>query len=253
MTTLSLLMTTLFLVILGWLLGSLINYLADVLPYTRRLTPAACFGCARPRPIMEYLLMQPCKVCGQQRRMRAWTVQVLAVVITLVLWFYPFSRVGFWVGTILLTYFGVVAVIDIEHRLILYMESAAGAVIGFFAGLGLHGFVPTLMGGLAGLAIMAGLYLLGWALARLFGKLRGQPIEEEALGFSDILLCGVLGLILGWPGIAVGVFSTIFIAGAGSLIILLSQVFRRNYQPFAPVAYGPYLLLAAVLLLYWPK
>jgi hypothetical protein len=58
---------------------------------------------------------------------------------------------------------------------------------------------------------------------------------------------------LGWPGIVAAVFYTIFIAGAGSVLILLSQLLRKQYQPFTAVAYGPYMLLAAVLLLYWPK
>lgn len=241
------------LAILGWLLGSLINYLSDVLPMTRRLSPATCSSCGRKRTIVDYLLLRPCIGCGKPRDIRALVVQVMAVAITLATWFYPSARIGFWSGLLMLTYFGVVAVIDIEHRLILYVESAAGAVIGLVIGIMLHGVVPTLLGGLGGLLLMTGLYLLGWALAKLFGKLRGQPIEEDALGFGDIMLSAVLGLILGWPGIAAGLFYTIFIAGGFSLLILLVQMLRKKYEPFAPVAYGPYLLLATILLLYWPK
>lgn len=240
------------LILSGWLLGSLVNYIADVLPHTRRLGPLACPSCGRTRTLAEHLLMKPCPQCGARRSRRAWVVQILAVAILLATWFYP-GRMGFWLGALALTYFGVVAVIDIEHRLILYVESAVGALLGLGIGLSLHGLVQTLIGGVAGLLIMAGLFLLGAGLAKLFGRLRGQPIEEDALGFSDILLCANLGLIVGWPGVAALVFYTIFIAGAGSLVILLSQLARRNYQPFAPVAFGPYLLIAAVLLLYWPK
>lgn len=237
----------------GWLIGCLINYVADVLPHTRRLGNAVCPACGKPAAVVDYLLLKPCPGCGRRRAARAWIVQALAVILVNALWFYPFGRVNFGLGVLLLTYFGIVAVIDIEHRLILYVESAVGAVLGLVIGMIIHGPVPTLLGGLAGLGMMAGMYLLGWALAKLFGRIRGTPIEEDALGFSDILLCGNLGLVLGWPGIAAGVFYTIFIAGAGSLLIILAQVIRRKYQPFAPVAYGPYLLLSAVLLLYWPK
>lgn len=245
--------TIIGLMLLGWLIGSLVNTIADVLPQTRRLGRAVCQACTKPRTIVEAVFLRPCSGCGQHRSARAWVVQIAAVLITTGLWFYPSARLNFWLGLVLLTYFGVVAVIDIEHRLILYVESAFGAVLGLIVGVMLHGWVPTVLGGLGGLAMMAGLFLLGAALARLFGRLRGQPIDEDALGFSDILLCGNLGLVLGWPGIIVGVFYTIFIAGAGSLLIILFQLLRRKYQPFAPVAYGPYLLLAAVILLYWPK
>lgn len=237
----------------GWLLGSLVNYISDVLPQTRRLSRAVCLSCDKTVDLLNYVLMKPCGFCGRRRSVRAWIVQIFAVIIANALWFYPHGRLSFILGIILMTYFGVVAVIDVEHRLILYVESAVGAVLGGIIGFIIHGFIPTLLGGLAGVAMMAGLYLLGWSLAKLFGKIRGRPIEEDALGFSDILLCGNLGLILGWPGIAAGVFYTIFIAGAGSLLIVISQLIRRNYQPFVPVAFGPYLLLAAVLLLYWPK
>jgi prepilin signal peptidase PulO-like enzyme (type II secretory pathway) len=245
--------TILALCLLGWLLGSLINYISDVLPATRRLGRAECSACSEQRTLLDYLLVRACTKCGQQRSARSWVVQFAAVAIILGQWFYPYSRTGFWVGTVLLTYFAVVAVIDIEHRLILYVESAFGAVLGLAVGVWLHGWVATLLGGLAGLGMMAAMYLLGFALAKLFGKMRGEPIEEDAMGFSDILLCAVLGLILGWPGIAAGVVFTILIAGAGSIVILVSQFLRKTYQPFAAVAYGPYMLLAAILLLYWPK
>lgn len=241
------------LLLMGWVSGSLINYVADTLPVSRRLSPIGCTACGQIFHLKNYLLMQSCRGCGKRRSVRAWVVQFVAVFVTMAHGFVPPERIGFWPGTLLLIYFGVVAVIDIEHRLILYVESAVGAVLGLGIGITLHGVVPTMFGGLAGLAIMAGLYILGWALARLMGKIRGQIIEEEALGFSDILLGGVLGLILGWPAITLGIFFTIFIAGAGSLVILLSQLLRRKYEPFAPVAFGPYMLLAAVLLLYWPK
>lgn len=240
------------LALFGWLLGSLVNYIADVLPLTRRLGPAKCAACDGSRSLIDYLLLRPCGGCGQPRSVRTWVVQFAAVAVVLAHWYYPYARTGFWAGIVLLTYFAVVAVIDFEHRLILYVESAFGAILGLALGVWLHGWQKTLNGGLGGLLLMAGLYLLGFGLAKLFGKLRGQPIEEDAMGFGDVMLGGVLGLILGWPGIALGVLYTIFIAGAGSLLVLLSQVVRKEYRPFAAVAYGPYMLLAAIVLLYRP-
>lgn len=197
--------------------------------------------------------MRDCRNCGRSRNKRAWAVQITTMVVITAQWFFPSTRLGFWVGTILLTYSGIVAVIDIEHRLILHPVSAVGSLIGLAIGLWLHGPLPTLLGGLAGFAIMMGLYLLGWLLAKGMGKLRGQAIEEEALGFGDIILCAVLGLMLGWPGITAGVFLTIFIAGAGSLLIIVIQLIKKRYNAFEPVAFGPYLLLAALVLLFLPK
>jgi len=241
------------LIILGWFLGAIINYLADVLPETRRFSPALCKVCSEKISPIDYILLRRCKNCHSRRNFRSWAVVLLAVMITAGQWFFPSARLGFWLGCVLLTYFGVVAVIDIEHRLILHPVSAVGAVLCFGLGVYLHGLIMTLLGGLAGFAMMMGLYLLGWLLAKGLGKLRGQEIEEDALGFGDIILCSVLGLLLGWPSILLGVVYTIFIAGAGSLFIIFWQLARKRYQAYMAVAFGPYLLLAAILLLYWPK
>ena len=241
------------LLISGWVIGSLVNYLADVLPTIRRLGQAVCYACQTPYNLKEYILMRPCDACGTRRAARAWVVQILAVVIVLLQWFLPSARLGFWAGTLVMAYFGLVAVIDLEHRLILHVVSAAGAVIGFGVGYWMHGLGPTLLGGLGGVILMALLYLFGWVFAWFFGKMRGRPIEEDAMGFGDIMLGAVLGLLLGWPGITAGVVFTILIAGVGSVLIILAQLVRRSYQPFAAVAFGPYMLLAAILLLYWPS
>lgn len=241
------------LILLGWLSGVLINYLADVLPATRKLTQSVCLHCQSPQKFSNYLLMRPCSQCSARRSIRAWLVQILAVGITIAQWYVPSPRLGFWMGTILMIYFGMVAVIDIEHHLILHPTSIFGAILGAGIGIWLHGLVPTLIGGAAGFAIMFMLYLLGWLLAKAMGKISGREIEEDALGFGDIILSAVLGLLLGWPGIGLGLVYTIFIAGAGSLIIIIWQLFHKSYRAFTAVAFGPYLLLAACLLLYMPK
>ena len=241
------------LLILGWALGATINYLADVLPVTRRLTERTCPACQRPSSALDYILMRPCPQCNTRRNTRAWLVQIAVTGLTVAQWYHPSPRLGFWVGTLLLLYFGVVAVIDIENHLILHPTSIFGAILGASIGFWLHGLFPTLLGGVAGFGIMFGLYLLGWILAKGMAKLSGKAIEEDALGFGDIILCGVLGLLLGWPGIGLGVIFTILIAGAGSLLIIIWQLLHRRYHAFTAVAFGPYLLLAACLLLYIPK
>ena len=197
--------------------------------------------------------MRPCSHCNSRRNLRAWLVQILAVGITIAQWYSPSPRLGFWVGTLLMLYFGLVAVIDIEHHLILHPTSIFGAILGASIGIWLHGLIPTLIGGAAGFAIMFMLYLLGWLLAKVMGKLSGKVIEEDALGFGDIILSAVLGLLLGWPGIGLGMVYTIFIAGAGSLLVITWQLLHRSYHAFTAVAFGPYLLIAACLLLYMPK
>ena len=73
--------------------------------------------------------------------------------------FHPPYRMGYVLGMVLLTYFAMVFVIDFEHRLILHPTSIFGALLGLGLGFWINGLVPTLIGGLAGLAIMLDLLL----------------------------------------------------------------------------------------------
>jgi leader peptidase (prepilin peptidase)/N-methyltransferase len=63
------------------------------------------------------------------------------------------------------------------------------------------------------------------------------------------MLSGVLGMLLGWPGIAAGLVYTIFLGGIGSLVVILYLVLRKKFKAFTAIPYGPFLLLAAALLI----
>jgi leader peptidase (prepilin peptidase) / N-methyltransferase len=238
------------LALLGWLLGSLVNYLSDVLPVTRSFTPALCANCSKPYLWKDYLLMRPCPECSQMRTMRAWVVQAVLTVFAPALWFLPIGSVAYWLAVPVLVYFAVVMVIDVEHRLILHPVSKVGAVIAFVVGLNLHGWKLTLIGGATGLLIMLALYYFGFVFAKWLGKRRGQEIEEEALGFGDVILSGVLGMLLGFPAITTGLILAILLGGVGSLLVIGYMLLSRKYQAFQAIPYGPFLIIAAVILLY---
>jgi leader peptidase (prepilin peptidase)/N-methyltransferase len=158
---------------------------------------------------------------------------------------------GFFLGLILLAYLGVVIVIDLEHRLILHPVSLAGAILGVGIGTWLHGLTATLLGGLFGFAGMLALYYLGIVFVRLSARLRGQPIgEDEGIGFGDVNLSGVVGLLLGWPGILAGLLIAILLGGAVSLLYLLLMITIRRYRPSLALPYGPFLAASAIILLY---
>ena len=165
-------------------------------------------------------------------------------------WLYPSKQLGFWAGLGLLGFLGVVFVIDVKHRLVLDPVSVVGAVIGLALGIWKHGLLRTVEGGIAGFTIMLGLYYLGDWYARWLARRRGQDFNDVALGFGDVNLSGIMGLLLGWPGVFAGLLSAIIIGGLFSLFYILGAVMLRKYQHFMAIPYAPFLVLAIILFLY---
>ncbi len=245
-------------ILAGWVAGGLVNYLADVLPRTRRFSRPACPQCGQPYPLSDYLLLRR-HACGKVRTWRTWVVYLLYAVAAAFLWLRPPAGLGFGLGLLLLTYLGVIFVIDLEERLIMHPVSLAGILLCGGLGILLHGPVPTLLGGLAGFGIMFFFYLLGMLFTRIRARrMRSegkQPDDEEALGFGDVALATVLGLLLGWPMIWFGLLLGILAGGAVSLIIVAALLVARGYKKnvmMVFIPYGPYFVLSAILLVYLP-
>lgn len=236
--------------IMGWGLGYFINYLADVLPRDRRLTILKCKNCESQEALISFLLGRECSTCDQKKSIRFWVVQICSAFTLLILFIFPPARLGFFVSALLFVYYGVIAVIDIEHRLILHPTSLVGAIIMAPIGFVWNGWKSSLLGAVAGLGLMFALYGLGILFNRLVAKLRNQIIDEEALGFGDVILSGVIGLLLGWPKIAIGLFFAVMIAGLGSGVILFFKILTKKYQAFEPIPYAPFILISAIIMMY---
>ena len=242
----------------GWLTGLIINYLADVLPKTRTFSQPTCHQCDQGLSTSDYLLFHRCKN-GHYRSLRTWAVQLLAIAASIYIWIVPPARLGYALGLILTMYFGLVFVIDLEHRLILHPTSLFGSILALLVGIIKHGFLPTIIGGLGGLAIMLTFYFLGVLFARFRARrmraLGQEPDDEEALGAGDVILVTILGFVLGWPLIWFGLLSGILLGGAVSLFIVLWLVLSRKYKENALmffIPYGPYFITTAYLIIFFP-
>ena len=174
-------------------------------------------------------------------------VNLIFILMSVYLWLNPAQKLDYWIQLLLLVYFTLVVVIDLEHRLILHIVSLAGAVLGFFVGILNHGLVNTLAGGLAGLIIMYILYQGGRLFVRILAKWRDYSDIGEALGFGDVILSGVIGLMLGWPGIVLGLILAVLMAGVVSLIYLVILLVTHRYRANLSIAYGPYLILSTLI------
>lgn len=160
---------------------------------------------------------------------------------------------------LLLVYFGIVIVIDLEHRLILHPTSIVGSILALTLGTVSHGLKATLLGGLSGFLIMLAFYYLGVLFSRFRAKrMRAQGKEaddEEALGAGDVILVTVLGLLVGWPLIWFCIFVSILLGGIVSFLLIVGLLVTRKYDNNALmlfIPYGPYFVTGAFLIVYFP-
>jgi leader peptidase (prepilin peptidase)/N-methyltransferase len=263
---------------IGLIMALAVNYLADVLPQTRRLTRPACPHCGTHFATGDYLLMRACHNCGTRRTLRSFIVLLLGI--PAVLWAGYVSTVDpklpLALSLLLLAYLSVVLVIDVEHRAVLHQTSYFGAILGIICGAYLwgprvgeplwQGLLMSLLGGLLGFGIMVLFYWLGERFVRWNARRRSPPADstspdvenrsnaddQVALGFGDVNLTGVLGLILGPRYILPAMFIAILAAGLFSLIVLLVALARKNYHSSMSIPYAPFLILGAAWLLYRP-
>jgi prepilin signal peptidase PulO-like enzyme (type II secretory pathway) len=191
---------------------------------------------------------RPCPTCGWKASLRKQIVSTTTFLgFILIATYFIQSPIAILQGIVVFVFFLLVIIIDIEHHLILHAVSIVGAiglgVIGYFK----HGLMNTLLGGVAGFVMMYILYLIGVWFGRLLSKKRGTMVEE-GLGFGDVTLATVCGLLIGWPGIIASLFFGILLGGMVSIVIIGISLVRKQYTPFLAIPYGPFLAIAAFTL-----
>jgi prepilin signal peptidase PulO-like enzyme (type II secretory pathway) len=212
----------------------LVNYLVDTLPRTRRL--------ARP----DWWPLSAGALGAYFSRPRVWLSTLAALVLAYGLVSIPIADWPLWQLTLVLIYFAVVFIIDLEHRAVLHEVSWAGALLCGTIGWLRHGPLDTLLGGVGGFVILFTLYWQGEQLGRWLARRRGQDWEEVALGFGDVNLAGVIGLLVGWPAVLGALMLALIFGGLFSLGHIAFNLARRRYSAFAAIPYAPFLVLGAV-------
>lgn len=177
-------------------------------------------------------------------------VLLISILVSVLLLFFPLFGLSHWAALPVLAFLGLVLVVDIEYRVVLIQTSIFGLILMFIYGFILHGFVLTLVGGIAGFLIMLLLYLLGILFNKIAGKIRKTEIDEVALGFGDVYVCAFLGFLTGWPTIIGAILIAILASGAFSLVYIIVKLITRRYQSFSAIPYTPFLILGALATFY---
>jgi leader peptidase (prepilin peptidase)/N-methyltransferase len=123
---------------------------------------------------------------------------------------------------------------DMEHRLILDRVSFPAMGLALAVSIFNHPWWAGLATGLGAGFLFALIALLG---ALIF--------KTEAMGFGDVKLAVFLGLLLGWPYTVTALFYGVFLAGVVSIAYV---IWKRSFK--GTIAYGPYLAVGALILLF---
>jgi leader peptidase (prepilin peptidase)/N-methyltransferase len=245
----------------GLLCGVTVNALADfVVGVDEPIWRAAdCVKCGAPLPASRYLPLanfigarRACSRCGTRASLRR---PLLELTLALV---FPFLlarilapdrplRIApsavFLIEAVYVCILALVFAIDLEHRLILditIFPAIAGLVLGALL-FDHKALAAMLFGVLIWGALFALLYGLGWLIYR-----------QEALGFGDVKLALLLGLVVGYPAaIDALVFAAVSGAAVSVLLLGLGTATRRTFIPFGVFMVAGAALSLLVVSPYW--
>ncbi len=244
--------------VIGLALGVAVNWLANVLPGAAGRQPPSETLDGKAAPAAEESDLAAAEGPTAQQRsltgVRYVLVELVLAGFAVALLVHEGWSVLFGIHVAYVTFFALVAVIDIEHRLVLNVLMLPAFAVALVEVL-VSGRVKPL-DALAGYAIaqilVMGFYLLGEVYLWVVNSGRDEPITEVAFGFGDVTLATFCGLVVGFPRVVPMLVLMILFGAVFALLYLLIQAMvSHRYHAHTPLPYGPSILLAATLLLVW--
>jgi leader peptidase (prepilin peptidase)/N-methyltransferase len=242
-------------VLIGWLVGALVNRAADNLPVHRSLLAAPqCPYCGTLRPVFDQLAMLRfllwrgcCSNCHAPIMLRAPLVEIANASAYIFLWARYGTTMQWLLMAIYTTVFLLVIVTDLEHRLIFNIVILPAILFAALASpFSQLGIARSLVGGAMAFVIVFAIYVF----AKIFARVRGLKIAGGVFGQSDVSLATFVGIVTGFPAVLSALLYAILLAGAGALLLLVYQfVVYRRLALYAVFPYGPFFCIAGWLVM----
>ncbi|MFC1909626.1 prepilin peptidase [Chloroflexota bacterium] len=250
---------TIIFALLGIAVGSFLNVCIDRLPGKKSLVypPSHCDTCQHPLspidliPIISYLWLRGrCRFCHSGIPLRPLLVELIGgTLFAFAYWHFGLSA-ELAVTLLFSSIFIVLGFIDWEHQLILnritYPAAVAALIISIFqhppgiinialpwsaiAG-GVNGIINSIIGGAIGFAFFLIVIL----------------INPRGMGWGDVKLAGLIGLVMGFRLVFVALFIGIISGGVYAIILLsMKKKGRKDVVP-----YGSFLVLGPIIAMLW--
>lgn len=190
-------------------------------------------------PILSFVLLRgKCRTCQAPIAIRYPVVELLTGLCALACALAFGLTVHALVVFVFIATLIVVALIDLDHRIIPDAISLPGILFFFLAALA----VPTVTWQSSIIGILAGggsLFGVAWVYQFMTGR--------EGMGGGDIKLLAMIGAMTGWQGV---VF-TLFAASAVGTAIGILLMIRSGRGMKLAIPFGPFLALGAVIYLFF--
>jgi leader peptidase (prepilin peptidase)/N-methyltransferase len=245
-------------IVIGLILGGIVNWLADALPGEFALTtPIYPDGAPRPRAAWlglgawgnNRISPDGARLSLRHPLVELWLMAIYAYVALT----YPITlRSVFWMGNIaILT---LITVIDLEERLILFVVIIPAWIFALIGSAltGQVAFQDYLIGGVGGFIFFFVMYLGGILFSAIVAGSRGEALDEVAFGYGDVMLATLAGFLLGWQALIFAVFITVFAGAAGAIgFLVIRLLVRGKYELFTALPYGQYIVFGTLIMMLW--
>lgn len=239
-----------FFALLGTVIGSFLNVCIDRLPAGKSLInpPSYCDACGRRLsvrdliPLFSFLwLRRRCRYCQASIPWRIFWVELgSGLLLAFVYWKYGLS-IDFAITSSYCYLFIVLMVIDLEHNLILNKIVFPAMIVALPISILLPQSSlislpwPEAVNGVIGGAI-------GFALLLILAL-----IYRGGMGWGDVKMAGLIGLVVGFPSVFVSLLMGIIFGGlVAGILLLLKKKKRKESIPF-----GSFLAVTTIVTLLW--
>jgi len=241
-------------ILLGMVVASFLNVCCDRLPAGESIVypPSHCPACQRRLrardliPVFSYLWLRGrCRYCRAPIPQRLLWVEIgTGALFGYLYWHYMVwhqgSAIELAVAAFYCCLFIVLMVIDLEHRLILNKLVYPAMALALLLSI-LRLFLPPLeiVPGILEAAIGGGIGLVLFLLVVI--------VSRGGMGWGDVKLAALIGLVAGFPLIFVALLLAVIVGCLVAGFLLALKVKRRREA----IPFAPFLSLAAIVTLLW--